>query len=43
LFGYMGKLLRVDLDLRKAVEESVDEKILRTYIGGLGFRDKNTL
>ncbi len=34
--GYMGKVLRVDLTTGKASPESLDEGVLRQYIGGVG-------
>ncbi|MEM3526605.1 MAG: aldehyde ferredoxin oxidoreductase N-terminal domain-containing protein, partial [Candidatus Jordarchaeaceae archaeon] len=36
MFGYMGRLLRVDLDTGKISEEKIEEKILRMFIGGVG-------
>jgi aldehyde:ferredoxin oxidoreductase len=34
--GYMGKILRVDLSANSVAEETVDEEILKKYIGGAG-------
>ena len=34
--GYAGKLLRVDLTHETFVEEQLDEKTLRKYVGGAG-------
>lgn len=36
LYGYLGKLLRVDLTTGKISDEIPDEHILRQYIGGTG-------
>ena len=36
MFGYHGKLLRVDLTGRKLATENLDESVLRRYIGGVG-------
>jgi aldehyde:ferredoxin oxidoreductase len=36
MFGYHGKLLRVDLTGRKLATEILDESVLRRYIGGVG-------
>ncbi len=35
--GYAGKILRVDLTEKKLTEESLDEVVLRKYVGGTGF------
>jgi aldehyde:ferredoxin oxidoreductase len=35
-FGYLGRVLRVDLSRRKITEEPLDESILRKFIGGAG-------
>jgi aldehyde:ferredoxin oxidoreductase len=37
LFGYAGKLLRVDLSARRAWAQPFDEAYARTYLGGTGF------
>jgi len=37
MYGYQGKILRVDLSLRKIEEEPVDEAFLKKYVGGVGF------
>ncbi len=34
--GYLGRVLRVDLSRKKITEESLDESILRKFIGGAG-------
>ena len=36
LAGYMGRMLRVDLTNELITEESLDEAVLRQYIGGAG-------
>jgi aldehyde:ferredoxin oxidoreductase len=36
MFGYMGKILRVNLTDRKINTEMIDESIYRKYIGGVG-------
>lgn len=38
--GYMGRVLRVDLSREKISEESLDNKILREYLGGTGLGTK---
>lgn len=40
MFGYHGKLLRVDLTNRKIEVEDLNEELIRKYIGGLGFEAK---
>ena len=40
MFGYMGKILRVDLSSGKITEEFPDENTLRTYLGGAGLATK---
>jgi aldehyde:ferredoxin oxidoreductase len=37
MFGWMGKVLRVDLDKEKITKEPVDEAVAMSYIGGRGF------
>jgi len=37
MYGYMGKILRVDLSKRSTSIESLDEEIAKMYIGGRGF------
>lgn len=37
LFGYAGKLLRVDLSARRAWAQPFDEAYARKYLGGTGF------
>lgn len=34
--GYMGQLLRVDLNENKAVAEAIPDKLYRAYLGGVG-------
>lgn len=36
MFGYMGKVLRVDLTARRTWDESIPEGLLRQYLGGAG-------
>ena len=36
LGGYMGKILRVDLANEVITEEKIDERILKSYVGGTG-------
>jgi aldehyde:ferredoxin oxidoreductase len=38
--GYMGKILRVDLNSEQISEETVDSETLRTYVGGTGLGTK---
>ena len=40
LTGYMGRVLRVDLTSELITEESLDEAVLRQYIGGAGLGAK---
>jgi len=40
MYGYMGKILRVDLSKKTTSIESLDEKMARMYIGGRGFGAK---
>ena len=40
IFGYMGKILRVDLSERKAWKEEVDEATYRKYVGGVALGSK---
>ena len=40
MFGYMGKILRVDLTNGKITEEIPDEKTLSMYLGGAGLATK---
>ena len=40
LAGYMGRMLRVDLTNELITEESLDEAVLRQYIGGAGLGAK---
>jgi len=40
MFGYMGKLLRVNLSKNKITVEKLEEKIARNYIGGRGLGAK---
>ncbi len=36
MFGYMGKVLRVDLTARRTWDEPLSEDLLRQYLGGAG-------
>ncbi|MEK7204566.1 MAG: aldehyde ferredoxin oxidoreductase N-terminal domain-containing protein, partial [candidate division NC10 bacterium] len=36
MFGYMGKVLRVDLTARRTWDEPLSEVLLRRYLGGAG-------
>ena len=40
LYGYAGKLLRVDLTSEQITEETLDEEIARKYVGGTGIGAK---
>jgi len=40
MFGYMGKILRVNLSKSKITEEFPDENILRMFLGGSGIATK---
>ena len=40
LFGYMGRILRVDLSEKKAWSEKLDEEVYRKYIGGVSLGAK---
>ncbi len=40
MFGYMGKILRVDLTDRKVSEQTLDEETARKFIGGRGLGAK---
>jgi aldehyde:ferredoxin oxidoreductase len=40
LYGFMGKVLWVDLSLNKMVEEPLDEKTARDFLGGYGLGAK---
>lgn len=37
MYGYHGKILKVDLTRRKIYQETFDEKFAKKYIGGVGF------
>lgn len=37
MYGYHGKILKVDLTQRKIYQETFDEKFAKKYIGGVGF------
>jgi len=37
MYGYMGKILRIDLSTGTASTEKPEEKMLRRYLGGSGF------
>ena len=36
--GFMGKILRVDLTAKSIITEEVNEKIVRKYLGGKGYK-----
>ena len=40
IYGYTGKLLRVDLTNEQITEEKLDEETARKYIGGTGIGAK---
>ena len=40
IFGYMGKILRVDLSERKTWKEELDEATYRKYVGGVALGSK---
>jgi aldehyde:ferredoxin oxidoreductase len=40
MYGYMGKVLRVDLTGEKITEEPLKEEIAKQYIGGAGLAAK---
>lgn len=40
LYGYAGKVLRVDLSKEEITEEKLDEAVVRKYIGGTGLGAK---
>ena len=40
LYGYSGKLLRIDLTNEKVTEENLDEATLRKWVGGTGLGAK---
>jgi len=40
MYGFMGKILRVDLKEKRLWDESIDEEFARKYIGGVGFATK---
>jgi aldehyde:ferredoxin oxidoreductase len=40
VYGFMGKILWVDLSLKKLVEESLDERTARDFYGGYGLGAK---
>ena len=40
LYGYHGKLLRIDLTNEKVIEEKLDEATLRKWVGGTGLGAK---
>ena len=40
MFGYMGRILRVNLSKRSVSEEKLDEEMARKYVGGRGFGAK---
>ncbi len=40
MFGYMGKILRVNLSSGKITTEEIDPQVAQNYIGGAGFATK---
>ncbi len=40
MYGYMGKILRVNLDLNKTKAENLNEEALKKFIGGVGLAAK---
>lgn len=40
MFGYMGRVLRVDLTKNRILVEDLDEKFAAEYVGGVGFGTK---
>jgi aldehyde:ferredoxin oxidoreductase len=36
MFGYTGKMLRVDVTARKAEPRKLDERLVQKYLGGIG-------
>ncbi|MEM3135037.1 MAG: aldehyde ferredoxin oxidoreductase N-terminal domain-containing protein, partial [Candidatus Bathyarchaeia archaeon] len=40
MYGYIGKILRVNLTSEKTKEENVGEDLLRKFIGGVGLAAK---
>ena len=40
LFGYTGKLLRIDLSKDKVSVEEINHELLRKYMGGVGYGAK---
>ncbi|NVM36722.1 MAG: aldehyde:ferredoxin oxidoreductase, partial [Candidatus Lokiarchaeota archaeon] len=40
MYGYMGKILRVDLTNGKITEEFPDDETLKLYLGGSGIATK---
>ncbi len=40
MFGFMGKILRVNLDLHEIIEETPNETDMRLYLGGSGLGSK---
>ena len=36
-YGYAGKQLRISLNNRKVTVEDIDPKVLRRYLGGVGY------
>ena len=37
LYGYAGKILRVDLSRGKVIEEGLKPDLLKLYLGGTGY------
>ncbi|MFX0152229.1 MAG: aldehyde ferredoxin oxidoreductase N-terminal domain-containing protein, partial [Candidatus Hodarchaeota archaeon] len=40
MFGYMGKIIRINLTTGQITEEFPDEKTLKMYLGGAGLATK---
>ena len=40
LFGYTGKLLRIDLSKDKVSVEDINHELLRKFMGGVGYGAK---
>ena len=35
-YGYMGKILRIDLTNKTCADDTIDQEILKKYLGGRG-------
>lgn len=40
MFGYQGKLLRVDLTKQRTEVKDLDRRLLEKYVGGVGIEAK---